>query len=277
MKLNLDEIKRMNTVQLQIFKYFSDVCNELNLKYYMIHGSLLGAVVRKGFFPYDDDIDVAMFRDDYEKLIREGQKYLPDNLFIQSCISERDYPLSFAKIRDSNTAFIQPVLRNLDVNKGMYIDIFPIDNYPLSGFRNKMFDTYERILNMRIGCRLFTVNKQSSFRRLLESISVLLCPSWHASVKRKAYLYSSVKKNDRVIIVGGKKVDRGIPTTWFGDGIWVSFEDINVCCPSGYDEYLTHIYGDYKNYEPMGKYMNADGTVTVSAEIISTDRSYISF
>ena len=121
MNINKKQMDEINNVQLKIFKEFVSVCKKLNLRYYLVHGSLLGAVKYNGFFPYDDDIDVAMPRKDYEIFIREGQNFLSNNLFVQSNLSEKDYPLVFAKVRDSKTCFIQPLIKNLNINKGIYI------------------------------------------------------------------------------------------------------------------------------------------------------------
>ena len=78
MKMTQQEVREMNDIQINIFKEFVNICSSLGLTYYMIHGSLLGAVKLQGFFPYDDDIDVAMPRKDYDKLIKNASDFFPD-------------------------------------------------------------------------------------------------------------------------------------------------------------------------------------------------------
>lgn len=265
----------MNGVQLDIFKHFVSVCSSLNLTYYMVHGSLLGAVQRKGFFPFDDDIDVAMPRADYNKLLQEGQHLLPSYLFLQSYETEKQFPLAFAKIRNSNTAFIQPI-HNRTINQGIYIDIFPMDNYPAGKWKQKFLALLERMYQARILAGL-SLDGCPVWKRILSHFSKWVFPSWEKAVRKRAQLYASFAENGRVIIVGGKSQERGIGKNWFAPGVYRNFEGMQVNCPVKYEKYLSCIYGDFKNYHPMGKYLNADKTATVSAEQFSTTRSYKDF
>ena len=84
MELTPEKTTKLKEIELEIFKEFISVCQQLNLKYYIIAGTLIGAIRHKGFIPWDDDIDVAMPREDYEIFISKGQALLPDNLFIQT-------------------------------------------------------------------------------------------------------------------------------------------------------------------------------------------------
>lgn len=86
--------------EFQILKAFVDVCDQLKLKYYLVEGTLLGAIRHQGFIPWDDDIDVGMPRADYERFLQEAQALLPDYYFVQSMYSEPEYHANFAKIRD---------------------------------------------------------------------------------------------------------------------------------------------------------------------------------
>jgi len=78
------EMEELKAVELELLKSFIDCCNRLNLGYYLLGGSMLGAVRHKGFIPWDDDIDVAMKREDYEVFLRNAQKILPDYYFVQT-------------------------------------------------------------------------------------------------------------------------------------------------------------------------------------------------
>ena len=274
MKLTLEQVTEMNQVQLDIFKAFTDVCSQLGLKYYMVHGSLLGTIKYQGFFPFDDDIDVAMPRKDYDRLLLEGQKYMPENMFVQSIKSEKGYPLIFSKIRNSETAFIQPRLKQFSINQGMFIDVFPIDNWPDNYILRKWLNMKELFYKIRISAEIQKNESVSVFKKMAFFISRLLLPSWEKAIRMKEKLYSNVSDSGRVIVVGGKDAERGIPAIWFNNGQEQRFENMEITTPADVNNYLTCIYGDYKNYNPVGKYMNEDNTLTVSAEMISTSTSY---
>ena len=269
MKINELEMKKINNIQLEIFKEFIKICNQLNLKYYIIHGTLLGALRYKGFFPMDDDIDVAMPRNDYNIFLEKGPNIISKNLFIQSCYSEKEYPLSFSKIRNSNTTFIQPILNNFNINKGIYIDIFPLDFYK----KNNIVSLKNKIYSVRISSR-FNSKKNNFKNNILRNISKILIPSWHKAVIKKEKIYTRYKNTGKLINQCGKSNEKNMPEEWFGNGKIMQFEGMNVIAPSNYKKYLTLIYGDYKNFNPAAKYMNNDGTVEVSADIVDTEKSY---
>jgi lipopolysaccharide cholinephosphotransferase len=273
-KLSKENVDDMNNIQLEILKEFLYVCNSLNLSYYMVHGSLLGAVRFENFFPFDDDIDIAMPRKDYDRFISMGQDYLPNHLFIQSYKSEKQYPFPFAKIRNSNTSFVQTDMRKLDINEGIYIDIFPIDNYPTSRIKQCLLSLLELIYRIRISLKIYYPNKQPLWKEIIRICSVIACPSWDVAVRKRANLYTRIPQSGNVITIGGKVSEKGIPKNWLGEGELLPFAGIKVRCPKHFKEYLSVIYGNFETYNPAEKYMNHDGTVTVSAEIFSTSESY---
>lgn len=97
----------MNDLQkceLELLKYFIDICNKLNLRYYLVCGSALGAVKYGGFIPWDDDVDVALPRPDYEMFIKNAQRMLPSHVFLQNSMTDPQFPLIFSKLRNSNFA-----------------------------------------------------------------------------------------------------------------------------------------------------------------------------
>ena len=130
MKISTDEMTALKKIEVEILKEFVAACDELGLRYYLLGGTLLGAIRHQGFIPWDDDIDVGMPRQDYEIFLEKGQELLSKNLFIQHLRSEENYLLPFAKIRNSDTAFIQDSVKKRSMNHGIFIDVFPLDGYP---------------------------------------------------------------------------------------------------------------------------------------------------
>lgn len=115
-------------IEQEILDIFHSVCLENNLKYSLAYGTLIGAVRHKGFIPWDDDIDIMMPREDYEKLLILWEDKAPKGYLIQNYHCEEDYTNNFAKIRKEHTTFIQDECEFLKkYQKGIFIDVFPCD------------------------------------------------------------------------------------------------------------------------------------------------------
>lgn len=121
--------KKIWMILLDILLEFDRVCKKHNLKYFLCGGSLLGAVRHKGFIPWDDDLDVAMLREDYERLLLVGPSEFHTPYFFQSADTDPGYGFSFVKIRNSNTTGISTAFRYEKFNQGLFLDVFPLDNY----------------------------------------------------------------------------------------------------------------------------------------------------
>jgi len=124
------QLKKMQKLELQALEEFISLCQNLGLTYYLLGGTMLGAVRHKGFIPWDDDIDVGMPRKDYDTFVNQAQKYISSNYYVQTHKSDPEYPFNFAKIRINNTTYIESKLASKSMNHGIYIDVFPLDVYP---------------------------------------------------------------------------------------------------------------------------------------------------
>lgn len=277
MNLSIDQVTEINKVQLEIFRDFVNICKILNLKYYLVHGSLLGAVRYSGFFPGDDDIDVLMPRKDYERLIEIGPDYISKNYFIQSCKSENEYPLAMVKIRDSRTTYIQENIKKLKINHGVYIDVFPLDYTPQFGrVKAFLFSKASAFLNLRISA-LIECTHYSTKVKILMLMTKILFPSVKVAMHLREKLFASVKATDFYSVYGGKAIERQMPVSWFGNGCKLSFEGIDVVVPSKYKDYLMHIYGDYESYSPVEKLLVGPNLVKMNACIVDLKRSYTEY
>ena len=136
--------KKVWAVELKMLEKLDEVCKKYNLTYYAYYGTLLGAVRHQGFIPWDDDIDVIMFRDDYEKFQEIAPKEFKEPYFYQNTYTDRVlWPLS--KIRDSRTTAVEPQFQHLgsSFHQGIFIDIFPFDN--VEDGINAQFNTFKEI------------------------------------------------------------------------------------------------------------------------------------
>ena len=127
----LDQIKELQNIELNILLDVDKVCKKHNITYYLGEGSLLGAVRHKGFIPWDDDLDILMKRDDYEKFLKIAQFEMGENYEIQHPSTVYSYWSPFIKVRLlGNQKFRQKHIAHLTENNGPYIDIFPMESVP---------------------------------------------------------------------------------------------------------------------------------------------------
>ncbi|MBR3966517.1 MAG: LicD family protein [Clostridia bacterium] len=264
MLITLEQMRKLHAIQLEMFKELKRVMEELNIRYYFVHGSLLSAVTTHQFIEEDDDIDIAIFRDDYERLMEKGNDIVSSKYFIQ-CSKNDDFPLSFAKFRNNETEFNQPVLSECNCNKGIYIDIFPIDFVPEKESRLLKIKRY--LLKTRINAHLHT---QRSFKhRCLIAFSKLIYPSYRTAINKRESMYSSCNSGKYVTIFGGKGSEQRLLNCWFGAGVSFDFCGIEVNCPNDYNSYLTRIYGsNYIEKNPAEDRIFANKMIEVSASYI---------
>ena len=122
------DIKIIQNKLLDIALEIDRICRNNNIRYSIVGGTLIGAVRHKGFIPWDDDLDIAMLREDYEKFIEVCKTELNEQYFLQTPQTEKDYPFDFAKVMDVNTVFVEKGFEYKNTHKCCYVDIFPFDN-----------------------------------------------------------------------------------------------------------------------------------------------------
>jgi lipopolysaccharide cholinephosphotransferase len=125
--LTPEQLENLRKVQIKLLDAFVKICDENNLIYFLVGGTALGAVRHKGYIPWDDDIDVGMPREDYERFRELAPTLLPQDMIYQSVETEPICPRYFAKIRHLNSLQLYRSSKHLKINHGIYIDIFPID------------------------------------------------------------------------------------------------------------------------------------------------------
>ncbi len=258
----MSELRKLQLVELDILKEFIKVCDKLNLKYYLDSGTLLGCIRHEGFIPWDDDIDIGMFREDYDVFIQKGQELLPEGLFIQTYKTDKEYVQAFAKIRNSNTTFIETSAKNQKINHGVYIDIFPFDNYAKEKKITNFIDHKKDILyNIQLNKKYFLnhLGKPKGFKvRITKAISELFFKNKpiYDLLEMKVKLATKYNKRDCEFVkcyFYSTTINTIFHKSIFGNGVKKKFEDIYVNVPERYDEYLKVMYGDYMKLPPEEK------------------------
>ena len=123
---DITELRRIQLLELDLLKKVKKICEKYGLVYYLVSGTLLGAVRHKGFIPWDDDIDIAMPYNDYCIFLTLAQKELGDKYFVQNFNTEDGFNRGFTKIRINNTTYVSTENIDSTIHQGIWIDIFPL-------------------------------------------------------------------------------------------------------------------------------------------------------
>jgi len=248
---DLLKIKRLHQTQLLILDEFVRICNKHNLAYFLYGGTLLGAVRHGGFIPWDDDVDIAMSRADFDRLGELVSSELDKRYFYQTCYTDNNFPWCFAKIRMNNTYVDEPKKRNLDIHKGIFIDIMPLDVFPQNERQGlKMLERLIWLNNVHARDKIIAFNP---YRRLVHKIYKRL---------PKRIVYNRVKKliaamhddqSNKVCSISShyRPLQKLVfNKEWFAGSVSLPFEDREYNTFTGWKEYLTYVYGEYMQPPP---------------------------
>lgn len=252
---NDEKLRTVQLIELDILKEFIRVCEENKLRYYSVGGTLLGAVRHKGFIPWDDDMDVAMPRKDYDKFLELYRIQLADRYDVEHFTIQDDvyfYPL---KIRDLETRVKEIRLGDETVSY-LSIDVFPIDGYPNKRINQFFYKIRYYYLKMRIGfCnieRLRTNVDRPLHERIIIKLAQIIHTDRFFDLKKEQSRFDKLfksTKNEKSILVGDISGRYGfrefVPTSYWGKPKKLPFEDIEINVPAKYDKYLGRIYGNY--------------------------------
>ncbi len=168
-KLTEDEVRRMQLLELEMMCELDRVCRKNNINYCIYGGTLLGAVRHKGFIPWDDDMDVAMLREDYEKFKQHIDELNPDICFFQDHDTDPEYIWGYAKLRRTGTKYIRAGQEHLKYKNGVFIDIEPMDDVPNSLVLQIILD-FELFILRKILWSRVAVKNETGFKKLVYSI-----------------------------------------------------------------------------------------------------------
>lgn len=250
------DTKELKMCQLDVLKEVHNYCVNHNLKYYMIYGTLLGAVRHHGYIPWDDDIDIAMPREDYEVFIPH---YNRESSHISRCIHyslDSSYYLDFAKVYNTRTELTELVHNPKTI--GVYIDVFPIDKMPdnsvLAEKQLSQIAFYEKLL--RKHNRTGSIGKWKKAKSLIRDFQRLLVTESRYEVIKKIDSLGSQFIRDTTshvsIAVGGcPGLKDYVPYEWYGEPQLMQFETEMFYAPAKAKELLTQWYGKYMTLPPV--------------------------
>lgn len=253
-KITNDELK---AIELDILKFVDQFCREKDLQYVMNYGTLLGAVRHQGFIPWDDDIDLSMPREDYERFMKEFPK---NNRYrILSLETDDLYYNNFIKIIDTTTV-IHDNRNDKTYQSGIFIDIFPMDRfddltvvkktYNLESFKLLSFSKHKNIVYK--DC-IFKDLIRTGFWVILKPIS----PRYFARKIDKVIKQYTKADGQYIGLLGSKFKEKEVfPSAKFDEVIELPFEDLLLKAPKDYDEILEQYYPNYMELPPVEKQVN---------------------
>ncbi len=259
-ELTPEEFRRMQLLELDMLVDFDRVCKQHNIKYTILAGTMLGAVRHGGFIPWDDDADIGMLREEYEKFKKVTADLNPEICYFQDHTTDPNYRWAYGKLRRTGTEYVRVGQEHLKCKTGIFVDVFPLDDCPKSTVGQMFQDFYcfccRKILWSEVGrksCKGFLKVWYSLLSEIPTRVAFSLLS-----------LYTKKSRNDNDKLVRtlsytsiGKlyfkhplKQRYGLPKEWFLDCKEYDFEGHKLMGSRNYDEVLSFWFGDYMKLPP---------------------------
>lgn len=259
------DMKSVWAVELDLLNEFKEVCSKNNIKWWMDSGSLLGTIRHNGFIPWDDDIDIVLFREDYDRLCGMASSEFRHPYFFQTELTDHGSMRGHAQLRNSMTTGILKSEQHAHYkfNQGIFIDIFPLDSIP-----DDVEEFNEQIENLKVLKQvcwrkrneiysLYNMKRRNVIMMFYDRLKGYLLNSClydrygnktnYSNFENEARKYMD-KQTNKVgnLILGTFKNDRALYREDYEGALYVPFEFLKVPVPKGYERILTCYYGDWK-------------------------------
>lgn len=263
-------LKKVQEAELEILRDFVELCEKNNLVYFGIAGTAIGAIRHGGFIPWDDDIDVAMPRKDFDKFVEIAREQYGDKYLVMNGNENENYPLLTTRWMIKETKFIEHALKNIDCQLGIFLDIYPLDKipddeklfkkqarkaffyskllilrsipFPVLGFKGiKAFVVHVICLIIHLLMRLFHISKKWLYKKCLDTST----------------MYNGLGETRRIDFLCDTTAYLNIH---YNEDIYplkkVKFEDLYLNFPNKIEKNLKSAYGDFMKLPPIEKRKN---------------------
>ena len=255
------QLKLLQEIELENLRMLMEICEKNHLRYYLIGGSLLGAMRHRGFIPWDDDIDVGLPRPDYNRFVQIAKEYLPAHMDVKTMTSDPNYKCYFTRLINNKKKIYWDHGQYTAVI-GVWMDVFPLDGLPDNPLLRKM-----QVFRVKLAKALYNftqidyVSTNRTNRPLSERVLIRF-----AQLTRIGRLMNAdrrLQKLDRALqrydydtcayawnfsgCYGKREI---VPHIQLGGSRTAQFEGMQVSIPEAAEDYLTSIYGDYMKLPP---------------------------
>lgn len=248
----MTDLRHLQMTILTIMKDIDMLCVKNNIDYYLLGGSAIGAIRHKGFIPWDDDMDIVMTNDNYEKFIQICREQLDKNKYYLQ-VGLEDWPLNFTKIRLQRTVLNELEGYVVDEKmKGIYLDVFKLDNVP----SNVLLQRWQYMCAKYYLCYLLSKRTYDS-ANLKKKIMMFLAIPLNIKFLRDIIVHEVEKYNKRDsqylgFFFGRTRYKTSITKRCiYGKPFRVPFEDTELPVPEKYHEYLSQLFGNYMKLPPI--------------------------
>ena len=273
-----DEIKLTQKLQselLDLLVEFDRICRKGNIRYFLSCGTLLGAIRHHGFIPWDNDADVEMLREDYEKFVEICPKVIKDDsFFFQDSETDPNYSWPYGKLRKKGTRYVRTGQGMLKQKDGICIDIFVLDSMAGSYFvqyiQYMLTCFCRKVLWSSVGARVITSPIIRAIFCVLECIPKAWALGWYRSV---VSWYRGKNTGWLGFFNTGRSSARSYAyqAQWYQESMDCDFEGHSFSIPKGYDEILKVKYQEYMQLPPEDKRM---GTAEADYILFSDGTEY---
>lgn len=262
-----EELKKLHTVLYDLLAEIVRVCEVLHIDYFVIGGSAIGVHFWDAIIPWDDDIDVGMTRENYNRFLKEAPSVLKPGYFLAWYGSDPHSPFYFAKLRKNNTTFLEESCQGLNMHQGIYVDIFPFDKLPT----NSKAEFIQRRLCRRLSecfagkeawtwkywgkCKISKPDKKGFWGCLATRLIVTFVPK-SVIYRVLCWLQSCYNNgNGKYYNIILTSVDQ-IPVEDIQNPQSGQLGPVTVVVPNHLENYLKHHYKELTKYPPKEKQVN---------------------
>lgn len=258
-----EDFRKLQLLELDMLCELDRVCRANGITYQIWGGTQLGAVRHKGFIPWDDDADVVMLREEYEKFRKCADQLNPDVCFFQDHDNDHEYRWQYGKLRRTGTKYVRLGQEHIRCKTGVFLDVFPLDDIPIFTVNQMLQDFHCFFLRKIMWSEVGRVNEKGFMKlwyTLLSKIPVDFAfkqVEWYAKKSKndnpnkvRTLCYTSIGK---LYYKHPLKERYGMPKRWFLNTQEFEFEGKKLMGLKDYDEYLKFSFGDYMKLPPEDK------------------------